>query len=720
MSLQVLRKMIAGAAAATWVLVPAIAQAQDGQADTAAETQGLGDIVVTATRSSSTVQKVPVAVTAVSGDTLEKLQITNAKDIGQLAPNVVIVSVTGGSAGITPFIRGGAVTDGANVTSEPEVGIYIDDVYQPRAAASFVEALDLERVEVLRGPQGTLYGRNSSAGALKFVTRLPSETMSLKAELGIGSWDERYGRTSFSGPVSEDGRLRAGFSGMYRQRDGGRQYNATLDRKVGAEDFKGFQGDLYYAGETVTARLKGFYSNYSSDGLYPVALDPFYAGSDYLAVQPTSGSYRTVLSPSESYTKDEQFGGSLTINGELSDNWKLTSITAYSKLQDDWAVEFSGGVPFTAFGVPVPGYAALFDRESLSSQSAFSQELQLHGDMFDGLLTFLGGLYYFHEAGDQVVDSSIFFTPSLAAYTIDTDSYAAFGQVGVHVDDRITLSFGGRYTEDRKALDATLNGTPVVRKDVFRDFLPKASIDFQATPGVLFYASYSEGFKAGGYNGLASTPEQLGSPYSPQKVKAYEVGIKSEFLNRKARVNVSGFINEYSSIQQQYVNAAGDFLTENYEATHKGVEAELSLRPIPALTLWANAVYNDGVYKGAASAGNTTSFVGNAMTNVFKYQGTLGADLSVDAGPGRFVAGANYTARSDYFSTPDNSFIGHVPSTEIVNGYVGYELDKWTLRLTAKNLTDERYWTTGFGFSVVRPRFMGDPRTWRLSLGYKF
>lgn len=126
------------------------------------------------------------------------------------------------------------------------------------------------------------------------------------------------------------------------------------------------------------------------------------------------------------------------------------------------------------------------------------------------------------------------------------------------------------------------------------------------------------------------------------------------------------------------------------------------------------------MYKGAASAGNTTSFVGNAMTNVFKYQGTLGADLSVDAGPGRFVAGANYTARSDYFSTPDNSFIGHVPSTEIVNGYVGYELDKWTLRLTAKNLTDERYWTTGFGFSVVRPRFMGDPRTWRLSLGYKF
>lgn len=697
------------------LLLPALAQAQD-----AAPTEGLGDIVVTATRSSASVQKVPVAVTAISGEAIARLQINSAKDIGQIAPNVVIVSVTGGSAGITPFIRGGGVTDGANITSEPEVGIYIDDVYQPRAAASFIDALDLERVEVLRGPQGTLYGRNSSAGALKFVTRLPSETMSFKAELGIGSWDEQYGKASFSGPVTEDGRLRAGFSGIYRKRDGGRQYNATLDRKVGAEEFTGFQGDIYYAGDLVNVRLKGFYSNFTSDGLYPVALDPFYAGSDYQEIQPTSGSYRTVLSPTPSYTKDRQYGGSLTINADLSDNWQVSAISAYSKLTDDWAVEFSGGVPFTAFGVPVPGIAALFDRESLSDQSSFSQELQLHGKMFDGFLTFVGGVYYFHESGDQIVDSAIFFTPTLAEYTIDTNSYAAFGQFGVHFNDRLTLSLGGRYTEDHKSLDATLNGTPVVRQDKFKDFLPKASLDFQVTPNLLTYASYSEGFKAGGYNGLASTPEQLDSPFAPQKVKAYEIGIKSEFLDHKARVNLSAFINKYSSIQQQYVTPAGDFLTENYQATHKGIEAEISLRPIPELTLWANGVYNDGTYEGAASTANATSFVGNRMTNVFKYQGTLGADLAVGAGPGKFVLGGNYTARSGYFATPDNSFIGQIAATNIVNAYVGYELDKWSLRLSAKNLTDDRYWTTGFGFSVVRPRFMGDPRTWRLSLGYQF
>lgn len=688
--------------------------------------EGLGDIVVTASRRSESIQKAPVAVTALTADAISRLQITSARDIGQVAPNVVMATTTGGSAGIVPFIRGGGVTDGSNITSEPEVGIYIDDVYQPRAAASFIESLDIERIEVLRGPQGTLYGRNSSAGALKIITRTPGEQLSIKAEAGIGSWDEAYGKGAISGPISSDGRLRAGFSGIFRNRNGGRQYASSLGKSVGGEQFWGGQAELYYEDETVTARLKGFYSSFDSDGLYAVALDPTYAGNDPLAVRPTSGDYRTVLTPSPAYTRDRQYGVSLNTSVKLSDDWKLISVTGWSHLDDDWAVDFSGGIDnglinnFFGTTLPTPGYTALFDRESRSSQSSFSQELQLHGSAFDGFLTFVGGVYYFHEQGNQAVATNIFFTPASVRFGVETDSYAAFGQVGLHVSDTITVSLGGRYTEDHKSLDAVINGTPVRRKDSFKDFLPKAGIDIQLTPQILLYGSYSEGFKAGGYNGLADTAEALASPFAPQKVKAYEIGLKTEFLDRRARINLSAFINDYNSIQQQSVTDTGVFITQNYAATHKGIEAELSFRPMRELTLWTNATYNDGRYRASQNVQSTASIVGNDMTNVFKYQITVGADLTLPAGPGELVAGANYNARAHYYATPDNLYYGYVPATNVVNAYVGYNLDRWSLRLSAKNLTDDRYWTTGFGFSVIRPRFLADPATWRLSVGYKF
>ncbi len=705
--------LVAGTIIASGLTAPAMAQQEDDG--------GLESIVVTANRTEQSMQKAPVAVTAFSGDALERLQVRNAKDLSQIAPNVRIVTVTGGSAGITPYVRGGAMTDGATITSEPEVGIYIDDVYQPRAAASFIEALDLERVEVLRGPQGTLYGRNSSAGALKFITRLPGTTMSGKAEAGIGSWNEIYGKASFSGPVSSDARLRAGFSGMISDRGGGRQYNATLDKKVGAQEFQGFQGDLYYAGESITARLKGFYSHYESDGLYAVALDPLTTTTDYKAIQPTSGSYRTVLSPTESFTMARQYGATLNVKADLSDNLSVTSITGWSKLRDDFGLDFSGGVAASLLGVPAPGYISLFDRTGRSKGKSFSQELQLQGNSFNGLLSYVTGVYYFRESGEQLIDSLIFFAPSHKRLNIKTDSYAAFGQLNLHPTEALTITLGGRYTEDHKSLDANVAATPVVRSDKFKDFLPKFGIDYQVTPDILAYASYSEGFKAGGYNGLADSPVQLNSPFNPQKVKAYEIGLKTQFLNRRARANLAAFINDYSSIQQQLVTSSGVFLTQNYVATHKGIEAELSLRPIDMLTLWANGVYNDGKYKRGKNADPATSpYIGNEMTNTFKYQVTLGADLRAPVGPGEFLLGGNYNARSDYYATPDNVFYGHVPATQIIDAYVGYAINDWSLRLAVKNLTDERYWTTGFGFSVVRPRFMADPRMWKLSLSKSF
>lgn len=689
------------------------------QAQQTASNLVIENIVVTAQRKAENIQNTPVTISALGADEIEKFQIDNTKDLSQVMPNVLIRPVTGGSGGITPFIRGGGVTDGANITSEAEVGIYIDDVFQPRSSASFIEALNIERIEVLRGPQGTLYGRNSSAGALKVITATPSEEFTLRNEIGIGRWDEFYDKLSLSGPLNDDGSLRGGFSGMYRDRDGGRQDNVTLDREVGEEEYKGFQADLYYESDTYTVRLKGFYSDYDSDGLWASALDPFEIDRPYDDIPFTSGAIDKLLSPYESYTSDKQYGSSLHLNFDVGESASITSVTSWTELEDDWAVGFSGGVANAALGIPAPGYVELFERNSVSDTDSFTQEIQIQGDAYDSFVNYVGGLYYFRESGRQELNSLIFFTPSTTAFDITTDSYAVFGQASLNFTQNLAVTLGGRYTEDKKTLDGLVSGIVVDRDDTFSKFTPKVAVEYQMADDVLVFASYTEGFKAGGYNGLASTAQALNTPFDPQEVEAWEIGVKSEWWDNRLRLNLAGFFNEYASLQQQAVTDQGVFITENYDAEHKGLEAELSVQLTSYLFLWANGVYQDSEYTGFTGE-STGALLGNQMTNVFEYQFAAGLDFTYDIGPGTLALGANVNQRDDFFSTSDNTAIGHIDSVTLLDAYASYAWDRWKLALNGKNLTDEKYWFTGFGFSVVQPRFMADPMTWRLGLTYQF
>ncbi|GAA6184961.1 MULTISPECIES: TonB-dependent receptor [Aliiglaciecola] len=681
----------------------------------------LEKITVTAQRKEESIQSSPVSISALGPEDIERLQIDNTKDLSQVMPNVMIKGVTGGSAGITPFIRGGGVTDGALITSEPEVGIYIDDVYQPRSAASFIESLELERIEVLRGPQGTLYGRNSSSGALKIISRVPDDLFRFKNEVGIGSWNEIYDKFSISGPLSDDEKLRGGITGMLRKRDGGRQYNATLDKEVGEEDYAGFQGDLFYEGETYTARWKYFYTNYESDGLYASSLDPFQVDNEYDQIPFTSGEFDTVLSPFESSTEDKQYGTSVHLTKQISDSMKLLSVTSWSKLQNDWSTGFSGGVANALLGIEGDGYVELFSRDSVSDQNSFSQELQLQGEAWENRVSYIAGLYYFNESGEQIVNSTVFFAPSYGDFDIDTKSYAVFGQANVNLTDKLGLIVGARYTRDEKSLDATLETSPVNREDTFKKFTPKVALNYQANDDLLLYTSYTEGFKAGGYNSLASTPEGLNTPFEMQVMDAYEAGLKSEWWNNRLRINVAGFFNEYSSLQQQSVDEFGSFITENYDAEHKGIEVELNVRLTSNLNLWANGVSQDSEYTAVSVNGVSSNggLVGNKMTNVFEFQYAAGLDYTQDIGDGTLMLGTNVNHRDDYYSTADNSEIGHIEPVTLIDAYAAYAYERWKFTLSGKNLGNEKYAFTGFGFSLIQPRFMADPMTWRLSVSYE-
>ena len=679
-------------------------------------------VVVTAPRVEQSRQRTPVSVTALDASAIERFQIDNVEDVSQVVPNVTIRPVTGGSAGITPYVRGGSVTDGANITSEPEVGIYIDDVFQPRAAASFIEALDIERIEVLRGPQGTLYGRNSSAGALKIITRRPGREPRLKVEAGVGIWDETYGKLNLSGPLSDDGRLRGGISGIVRDRGTGRQDTPTLGGEVGEEEYQGAQGELYFVDERWDVRLQGYFSDYDSDGLYVSAVEPFSLALPYDELPYTSGDIDTVVTPFPSYTETEQYGVNLHVTRALGETGTVTSITAWSELEDSFAVGFSGGVRSELLGLPPGGFVELFERDQTTDQDSFSQELRIDGTASGGLIDYLAGLYYFRESGTQTVFSRIFFAPAFTEFDIETDSYAAFGQLAFNVTEDLTLTVGGRYTEDRKSIDGEILATAVARDDTFSEFTPTLSAEYQFNEQLFLYASYTEGFKAGGYNGLAATPQALSSPFDTQTVGAYEVGLKAELWDQRLRANVAGFFNDYQDLQQQSVTADGVFITENYDAEHTGLEAEVSAQVTPALYLFASAVYQDSEYTDASAAGGeaTGALLGNSMVSVFDTQFTLGFDYTRDIGPGTLALGANINVKDDFYATPDNAKIGRVEQTELLDAYLSYKYDRWEVRLAGKNLTDQDYWFTGFGFSLVQARFMADPRTWRLSVSYAF
>ncbi len=703
----------------------AIAMCGTAQAQTADETGGFQDIIVTAQRTDQNLQDVPVSVTAVSSEDIVRKNINTATDLNRVAPNVQFDTGTGGTTSLKPYIRGGGITDGGFVMSESEVAIYVDDIYQPRLSGGSIDMAVLDRVEVLRGPQGVLYGRNSSAGAVNFITKGPSADFEGFVELGYGTWKERRAKAYISSPLDETGTWRLSASGLVRARDGGAQFNVTQDRKVGANSFEGGQVDLAYVGSIINARLTGFYNNSESDGQYVVNT---VAGPDGITRVPISGSYRRVLSPVDAFSNAKQYGGRLHMSAEYPGG-ELTSITGYSKMKEGWLADLSGGVPpslIPPFLPPSTTPVGLFVREMNSKQSQFSQELQAAGTIGD-VFDYVAGLYYFFEEATQKAETQTLGGRTTLNYQPTTDAYAGYAQGTLHVTDALSLILAGRYTiEDKDMLGGICAGPTCTVDNVtflnlsntFKKFTPKAGIDFKITPDILAYASYSQGFKSGGYNGLAGNNGQLAQAFRPQVTTAYEVGLKTTLFNNTVRINLAGFWNDIKDRQQTQNNQDGSFLIVNYDMTIKGIEAEVSWMVFPGLTVYGNGALNDGKYTGSSST--NAALLANTPPSLPDYQFTVGADYNVDVGPGKFGLGADFRKTDAYFSTADNAPIGFVRPREILNGYVNYEVGPVTVLVSGKNLTNKVAPQTGFGFSVINPQIAIEARTILGTVRYSF
>jgi len=710
------------------VLFPTTVLAQDAAVAAATDTTAIdeapgADIVVTAERRTGSLQKTPIAITALPEAALRDLQITRTADLQRVTPSLSVAQGTVDPTTLTVFMRGAGQNAGTWVGYESAVGLYVDDLYFARLTGGNVDLADLERIEVLRGPQGTLYGRNTLVGAIKYITKKPSATPFGTFEAESGSYSLVRLKGTVSTPISDNWAALIG--GTYYSRDGFSNAPAFNDRQYGDREEYGGRAAINYIGSgPFEFYAQGFYTRARNDGSIGLATNP-------TTLVPASSDPYDYLSPIDGIGGSEIYGGSVTIGYDIGETAKIKSITGVIAGTQDILADTTAGRPTNT---PTGPYQLGFDRlESDSQQTQISQELQILGDTFGGKVEYIAGLYYFREKGHQ--DRQDFL---LSLYNtlpqqvrMKTDSYAAFGQLTYKFSDALSVVGGLRYTDETKSvngrtqagLTAPTTYAPIDGSRNAKAWTPKAGINLQITPDIFAYASASRGFQAGGFNYLAvvnAAAYQTG--FDPQTVWAYEAGLKTTFLDRKGRLNLAVFRNDFSDIQTNVV-VNGSALTQNAgTARVQGVEAEFSLTPITGLTFFANGSYNDDKYLELDPASSAAAANAKFLPNVPHWQAAAGFSATVPVGIGDLKLGGDYSYQDSKYLGGTNAPITLMPAYDLVNAYIGIvpRNTRLDLRLSMSNIFKEQYYVYGNVLGAYGIRSPGDPQMFKVSLGYRY
>ena len=715
-----LRHVIVSALACAAAL-PTAASAQDARAE-------LEEVVVTAQRRQSDLQSVPAAVSAVSAGTIAAAGIVSVDNLANSVPNVFID--TGSSLRATVISVRGITSNPNNPGVDPAVGVFVDGVYQARPTTINSVLYDLERVEFLRGPQGTLYGKNTIAGAINFITRMPTDEVSGEVRVGYGNFDRQMAYGMVSGPLGSE-RLTARLSGNYLRRDGYMKNTATGNDVDDADSVGGRLTLAWAATDDVEVVLRADMSrDRTASGTSEVYRNGAFEGTPLADADPFD---RRIANDRDGRGDRDQSGASLEVNWELAAG-TLTSITAYHEF--DW--ENMNDNDFSVLNMLSSGIEEDFGQ--------FSQELRLvstTGTKFD----YVAGLYYEDQSLDTasvaIVGPALGIYPDEVVGTIYGDvgatSWAAYLQGTYRFTDAFGVTAGLRYSDDEKDVVHSTQGDPfgvllptypqrrVSRSD--SDTSPSLSLNWTPNGDLLAYLSYAQGFKAGGFNVFSITPTD-DALYDPEQVDSYELGVKATLLDGAARLNVALYSLDYEDLQVNQlvlVNGVPQFQTSNAAtAESQGIEVEFTWAATDALQLTASYGYNDAnfdSFRNANSQGDDYS--GNvlplASKNTFNlallHSAPLTADLSLT---GRIEA----YWRDDVYFEPSNDPVATQDAYTTLDARVALEaVAGWSVTLWGRNLTDEDY-ALNRGPGVIVPgqytHQLAPPRTYGVEFGYSF
>ena len=587
------------------------AAAQTGQAQAGASSgDGLEEVVVTARRREEILQTTPVSVSAIGGKLLDRLDIRGVDKIGNYIPNVATNATPGFIAGSAADIRGIGDHE-VLITEDPPVGQYLDGVYVAGVTTTNFDLVDIQRIEVLRGPQGTLFGRNTTGGAINIVTKTPDDDFGIAEKLTYGSYDEIATRTEVNtGQIGSSG-IKAIIAYQHRQRDGYvDNINTPDDHDPGALRSDAVWAKLHGDWGPVTADYSFDFDSLRGQAPYGQISYMLPANAAYFSQSPGLGGNTLVVNPNytdrtslipEPDDRVGEIGHALTLQYDLNSEVSLKSITGYRQF---WSRSYVAYAPPDLLGPTVTGIDQATPYEGVTVQrlNQASEELQLQGKT--DRWNWVGGLYYFHDRASENEQSNLTFIilPTLGVNvgaplvaTQSTTSMAAFGQTSYRppiLDDKLEVTTGLRYTYDRKS--AVEQGTDIDGTQRFYNLSYAVTLNYQWTADLMSYVRISTGYKSGGFN-LRSTPG-ISPNFAPEKADAYEAGIKSEWLDHTLRINLAAFYTSYDDLQvSQYTgytlsggNSGGVL---NASADYSGFELETEFRPVKDLTVDASAGY---------------------------------------------------------------------------------------------------------------------------------
>jgi iron complex outermembrane receptor protein len=717
---------------------PAVAQTRPQPADaTTAEANegGIAEIVVTAQKRSEKLQNVPIAITAISGDSLAAKGIANTQDIQQATPGLTYTTVIGTAS---PRIRG-IGTGSALAGNENSVATYVDGVYYASSAGSVMQLSNVAQVAVLKGPQGTLFGRNATGGLIQITTLDPKHELSGKVSASYGNKNTIGGSAYLTGGLSDA--VAADLTLYYHNQMDGFGHNLFSGKEINkSRDFAARSKWLVEISDTTRVKIAGDYSTTRAAG---PARRLIYGSRPSSAPGPnnivargatpfTDNNPFDVNSNVDAFFRSKQGGGSVELIHNF-DSFDVSSLTAYRETTTRIIFDTDGTIANNA------------DTNNLLKDKQFSQELQLTSTG-SGPLSWTAGAYYFYGKGGY--DDAFVHRPPLAfsrfrAYQ-RTKAPAVYGQATYKFAETTSLTVGARYSWEKRYFDANggnglgagptpITPVPPVSGNLsIGDPTWRIALDHRFSPDFLVYVSYNRGFKSGGFVPTVFTPPA--QTFRPEKLDAYEVGFKSDLFDRRLRMNGSGFYYDYKDIQlTAYGSGPLPTITNAASAKIYGLDLDVTAQPVTGLTLTLGFSYihsRFGSFPGAqiavplATGGNATvqgSAKGNKLPNTPDWTIDLGADYDVPLGNGGLTFSTHYFHSDGWFAEPDN-YLRQNAYDQLAASVGWYMNANKTVTATAwgRNLTNAAVATQMQARVTGNVVSVSQGRTYGVTLGYKF